>query len=80
MTINCIGPDCGAAYIQGYPGPLFDDSLIAAGWEHTTQGWLCAECAVPESCTCPCHVGEPPCARCFENQCPIVEALEQSTG
>ena len=68
MTITCIG-DCGAAYIQGYPGPLFDDSLIEAGWEHTPAGWLCEECSYVQrleayGCPCPCHQGEPPCAQC----------------
>ena len=44
MTIKCIGVDCGAAYIQGYPGMVFDENLEAAGWEHTPTGWLCDEC------------------------------------
>ena len=47
MTINCIG-DCGAAYLQDYPGLLFDDNLIAAGWEHTPRGWLCADCCAEQ--------------------------------
>ena len=29
-----------------------------------------------ERCTCPCHVGEPPCGRCFEQHCEVVETLE----
>ena len=44
MTIICIG-DCGAAYTQDYPGLVFDDTLEAAGWEHTIDGWLCDDCA-----------------------------------
>ena len=48
MTIKCIGVDCGAVYIQGYPGPIFDDNLEAAGWEHTPTGWLCDECVTQE--------------------------------
>lgn len=46
MTIHCIG-DCGATYIQNFHGPVSDDSLIAAGWEHTHTGWLCDECTQP---------------------------------
>lgn len=44
MTIHCISAGCGTAYIQGYPGPIFDDSLTVLGWEHTPAGWVCPDC------------------------------------
>ena len=42
------------------------------------QGLAGGQPEKPEAaCTCPCHQGDPPCSRCFERSCAIVEILEE---